>query len=50
MIALGAVMNKVCYIVFAILRDEKEFSIITSEDHQMNYLKAKCDKVTKVNL
>jgi len=44
MVALGAVMHKVCNIVFAILRDEKEFSIITPEDHQMNYLKAKCDK------
>ena len=44
MVALGAVMHKVCNIVFAILRDEKEFTIITPEDHQMNYLKAKCDK------
>lgn len=44
MVALGAVMHKVCNIVFAILRDDKEFSIITPEDHQMNYLKAKCDK------
>ena len=44
MVALGAVMHKVCNIVFAILRDEKEFTIITLEDHQMNYLRAKCDK------
>jgi len=44
MVALGAVMHKVCNIVFAILRDEKEFTIITPEDHQMNYLRAKCDK------
>ena len=44
MVALGAVMHKVCNIVFAILRDEKEFTIITPQDHQMNYLKAKCDK------
>ncbi|AHM57843.1 hypothetical protein EAL2_808p03380 (plasmid) [Peptoclostridium acidaminophilum DSM 3953] len=44
MVALGAVMHKVCNIVFAILRDEKQFIIITPEDHQMNYLKAKCDK------
>lgn len=44
MVALGAVMHKVCNIVFAILRDEKEFSIITPEEHQTNYLKAKCDK------
>ncbi|WP_352169330.1 transposase [Proteiniborus sp. MB09-C3] len=43
MVALGAIMHKVCNIVFAILRDEKEFEIITPEQHQMNYLKAKCD-------
>lgn len=43
MVALGAVMHKVCNMVFAILRDEKEFEIITPEDHQKNYLKAKCD-------
>ncbi|MCT4544480.1 MAG: transposase [Vallitalea sp.] len=38
MIALGAVMHKVCNIVFAILRDEREFQIITPEEHQKNYL------------
>lgn len=43
MVALGAVMHKVCNIVFAILRDEKEFEIITPKEHQKNYLKAKCD-------
>jgi hypothetical protein len=43
MVALGAVMHKVCNIVFAILRDEKEFEIITPEEHQKNYLKARCD-------
>ncbi|MEQ8199487.1 MAG: IS110 family transposase [Clostridiaceae bacterium] len=42
MVALGAVMHKVCNIVFAILRDEKPFKIITPEEHQKNYLKAKC--------
>lgn len=42
MVALGAVMHKVCNIVFAILRDEKEFEIITPEEHQKNYNKAKC--------
>ncbi|MGB4439153.1 MAG: IS110 family transposase [Sedimentibacter sp.] len=44
MVALGAVMHKVCNIVFAILRDEKEFTVITPGEHQTNYLKAKCDK------
>ena len=43
MVALGAIMHKVCNIVFAILRDEKEFEIISPEEHQKNYLKAKCD-------
>ncbi|URZ09705.1 IS110 family RNA-guided transposase [Clostridium felsineum] len=42
MVALGAVMHKVCNIIFAILRDEKKFEIITPEDHQKNYRKAKC--------
>jgi len=42
MVALGAVMHKVCNIVFAILRDEKQFEIITPEEHQKNYRKAKC--------
>ncbi len=43
MVALGAVMHKVCNIVFAILRDKKDFRIITPEEHQKNYLKARCD-------
>ena len=43
MVALGAVMHKVCNIVFAILRDEKEFAIITPEEHQKNYQQSKCD-------
>ena len=43
MVAIGAVMHKVCNIVFAILRDEKEFEIITPEEHHKNYIKAKCD-------
>lgn len=43
LVALGAVMHKVCNIVFAILRDEKEFQIITPDEHQKNYLKVKCD-------
>ena len=42
MVALGAIMHKVCNIVFAILRDEKAFEIITPEEHQKNYRKAKC--------
>jgi len=39
-VALGAIMHKVCNIVFAILRDEREFRIIAPEEHQRNYLGA----------
>lgn len=42
MVALGATMHKVCNIIFAILRDEKKFEVITPTEHQANYLKAKC--------
>ncbi|WP_147453378.1 MULTISPECIES: hypothetical protein [Clostridium] len=41
MVAPRAVIHKVCYIVFAILCDEKAFEIITPEEHQRNYRKAK---------
>jgi len=37
MVALGAVMHKVCNIIFAILRDEKEFAILTEEEHNARY-------------
>jgi len=38
MVALGAVMHKVCNIIFAVLRDNKAFSFITQEQHIQNYL------------
>ena len=37
MVALGAVMHKVCNIIFAILRDEKEFAIVTPDEHNAQY-------------
>jgi len=37
MVALGAVMHKVCNIVFAILRDNKPFEIITPKEHNELY-------------
>jgi transposase len=37
MTALGAVIHKVCNIVFAILRDNKEFAIISPDEHIRNY-------------
>ena len=39
MVSLGAVMHKVCNVIFAILRDNQEFSIITPEEHNTNYQK-----------
>jgi len=40
MTALGAVMHKLCNIVFAILRDEKPFELISLQEHSRRYLKA----------
>ena len=40
MVALGAVMHKVCNIIFAVLRDNKPFAIITPDQHKQNYLKS----------
>lgn len=37
MVALGAVMHKVCNIIFAVLRDNKAFTLITPEQHIQNY-------------
>ena len=37
MVALGAVMHKVCNIIFAVLRDNKAFSFISNEEHIKNY-------------
>lgn len=37
MVAMGAVMHKVCSIVFAVLRDKKPFEIISSEEHKSHY-------------
>ena len=37
MTALGAVMHKVCNIVFAVLRDEKPFVFITPDEHCAAY-------------
>ena len=33
LVALGAVMHKVCNIIFALLRDNKIFTVISNEDH-----------------
>jgi len=41
MVALGVVMHKVCNIIFAVLRDEKEFLIVTPEEHRLVYRQTK---------
>lgn len=37
MTALGAIMHKVCNIIFAVLRDEQPFVLIESEAHRSSY-------------
>lgn len=43
MVALGAVMHKVCNIIFAVLRDNKPFTVITPEQHIQNYQSLKVE-------
>jgi len=37
MVALGAIMHKVCNIIFAVLRDLKPFTLTTAEQHRANF-------------
>ena len=43
LVAMGAVSHKVCNIIFAILRDNKPFKIITPQEHIKQYNATKCD-------
>ena len=43
LVAMGAVSHKVCNMIFAILRDNKPFEIITPEEHIKKHNAAKCD-------
>lgn len=36
-VAVGAIMHKICNIIFAMLRDNRPFEIITPEEHCHNY-------------
>ena len=45
LVAMGAVSHKVCNIIFAMLRDNKPFEIITPQEHIQQYNAAKCDIV-----
>lgn len=40
MTSLGAVMHKLCNIVFAVLRDEKPFALISPQEHRQRYQSA----------
>ena len=40
MTALGAIIHKLCNIVFAVLRDEKPFVLISPQEHCQTYLSA----------
>ena len=44
LVAMGAVSHKVCNMIFAILRDNKPFEIITPQEHIKQYNAAKCDE------
>jgi transposase len=37
LVALGAIMHKVCNIIFAVLRDRKPFVLTTTNQHKANY-------------
>ncbi len=37
MVALGAVMHKICNIIFAVLRDNKPFVLISQDEHRKNH-------------
>lgn len=39
MTAIGAVMHKLCNIIFAVLRDERPFVLITPEEHRAAFEK-----------
>ena len=43
LVAMGAVSHKVCNMIFAILRDNRPFEVITPQEHNQKYNAAKCD-------
>ena len=44
-VAMGAVMHKICNIIFAMLRDNKPFEVITPEEHCRRFAKEHPDKI-----
>lgn len=48
-VAIGAIMHKICTIIFAMFRDNKPFEMITPQEHCKHYAaqhSAKTDKAT----
>ena len=45
--AIGAVMHKICNILFAMLRDNKPFEVITPEEHCRRFAAEHSDKIRK---
>ena len=46
-VAMGAVMHKICNIIFAMLQDKKPFEIITPEEHCRHFAAEHPDKIRK---
>ena len=46
-VAMGAVMHKICNIIFAMLRDNKPFEVITPEEHCKHFATEHPDKMKK---
>ena len=46
-VAMGAVMHKICNIIFAMLRDNKPFEVITPEEHCKRFAAEHPDKIQK---
>lgn len=44
-VAMGAVMHKICNIIFAMLRDSKPFEVITPEEHCSRFAAKHHDKI-----
>ena len=44
-VAMGAVMHKICNIIFAMLRDNKPFELITPEEHCRRFAAEHPDKI-----
>lgn len=46
-VAMGAVMHKICNIIFAMLRDNKPFEVITPEEHCSRFTAEHPDKIRR---